>query len=167
VGPFKIAGCLFPDKGYNPVALLENIRYPPVKGWLVVNADGHGILGGRKWVRFFEVRKAFPGKLTIFPLAANLPSNGIPLHIGTSVRSDDLLVCRSYRRVKASMVNKRVKESVLVPIGVALRIHGLCNQVCIQFSLITILELHNILTCVEDRVGISLSNGVAVSVPLA
>jgi hypothetical protein len=60
VGPFKIAGRPFPDKGYNPVALLENIRYPPVKGWLTVNADGHGILGGLEWVRFFEVRKVFP-----------------------------------------------------------------------------------------------------------
>ena len=65
------------------------------------------------------------------------------------------------------MVNKRVEEDVLVPIGVALGIHGLCNQVHIQFSIIAILELHDILTCVEDRVGISPSNGVAVSVPFA
>jgi len=65
------------------------------------------------------------------------------------------------------MVNKRVKENILVPIRIALRIHGLCNQVCIQFSLIAILELHDILTCVEDKVGISPSNGVAASVPFA
>ena len=56
VGPFKIAGRPFPDKGDDPVTLLENIRNPPVKGWLVVNADGHGILGGLEWVRFFKVR---------------------------------------------------------------------------------------------------------------
>jgi hypothetical protein len=37
------------------------MRYSAVKGWLVVNADGHGILGGLEWVRFFEVRKVFPG----------------------------------------------------------------------------------------------------------
>ncbi len=100
-------------------------------------------------------------------LAANLPANGIPLHIDTSVRPDDLLVSWSYRRVKASVVNKRVKENVLVPVGVTLRIHGLCNQVRIQFSLIAVLELHDILACVEDRVGISPSNGVAVSVLFA
>jgi len=62
VGPFKIAGHPFLDKGYDLVALLENIRYPPVEGWLVVNTNGHGILGGLKcWVRFFKVRKVFPG----------------------------------------------------------------------------------------------------------
>jgi hypothetical protein len=77
------------------------------------------------------------------------------------------LVSWSYRRVKASVVNKRVKENVLVPVGVALRIHGLCNQVRIQFGLVTVLELHDILTCVEDRVGICPSNWVTVSVPFA
>jgi len=61
VGPIKIARRPFLDKGYDPVALLENMRYPPVEGWLVVNADGHGRLGGLEWVRFFEVRKVFPG----------------------------------------------------------------------------------------------------------
>jgi len=65
------------------------------------------------------------------------------------------------------MVNKRVKENILVPIGIALRISGLCNQVRIQFGLIAVLKLHDILTCVEDRVGISPSNGVAVSVLFA
>ena len=57
MGQFKIAGRPLPDKGYDLVALLENMRYPPVEGWLMVNADGHGILGGLEWVRLFEVRK--------------------------------------------------------------------------------------------------------------
>ncbi len=56
MGLFKIAGRPFPDKGCNPVALLENMRNPPVKCWLVVNADGHGILGGLEWMRLFKVR---------------------------------------------------------------------------------------------------------------
>jgi hypothetical protein len=62
VGPFKIlASRPFPDEGYDPVALLKNMGYPPVKGWLVVNADGHSILSGLKWMRGFKVRKVFPG----------------------------------------------------------------------------------------------------------
>jgi hypothetical protein len=59
------------------------------------------------------------------------------------------------------MVNKRVKENILVPIGIALRINGRCNQVCSQFGLIAVFELHDVLTCVENRVGISPSNGLS------
>jgi hypothetical protein len=65
------------------------------------------------------------------------------------------------------MVNKRVKENILVPIGITLRIHGRCNQVRSQFGFVAVFELHDILTCVEDRIGISPSNGVAVSVTFA
>ncbi len=65
------------------------------------------------------------------------------------------------------MVNERVEETILVPIGIALRIHGRCSQVRSQFGFVAVFELHDILTCVEDRVGISPSNGVAVSVTFA
>jgi hypothetical protein len=44
VGPFKIVSRPFPDEGYDPVALLKNMGYLPVEGWLVVNINGNGIL---------------------------------------------------------------------------------------------------------------------------
>ncbi len=58
------------------------------------------------------------------------------------------------------MVNNRVNENVLVPIGVTLRIHCLNNQVCTHYSLITIVECKHVLTHVKDGVGISPSDGV-------
>ena len=33
------------------------MRYPPVKGWFVVNAHGHGIFCGLKLMGLFKVRK--------------------------------------------------------------------------------------------------------------
>ncbi len=63
------------------------------------------------------------------------------------------------------MVNNRVKENVLVPVRVTLRIHCLSNQVCAHHSLITIIECKGELTRVKDGVGISLSDGVSVFIP--
>jgi hypothetical protein len=63
------------------------------------------------------------------------------------------------------MVNDGVKENILVPVQVALHIHCLSNQVCIEYGLITIVECERVLTCVEDGVGISQSNGVTVFIP--
>jgi hypothetical protein len=54
---------------------------------------------------------------------------------------------------------------ILVPVQVALHIHCFSSQVCIQYSLITIIECECILKRVEDGVGISQSNGVTVFVP--
>jgi hypothetical protein len=61
VGPFEIVGCSFPNEGYDPVALFQNMWNPPVKGWLTVYAKGHGILGSLQGMRFFKVRKVLPG----------------------------------------------------------------------------------------------------------
>ncbi len=78
---------------------------PPVKGWLVVNALGHGIFSGLKRGKLLEVSKALPGYGTILQLAAHLPTNGTAFDVGPSVRSDNFLVRRSNRSVKSSMVN--------------------------------------------------------------
>ncbi len=53
----------------------------------------------------------------------------------------------------------------MVPIRVPLYIHCLSNQVCIEYGLIIIVECERVLTCVEDRVGISQSNGVTNFIP--
>ncbi len=63
------------------------------------------------------------------------------------------------------MVNNRVKENVLVPVGVTLRIHCLSNQVCAHHSLITIVECKRLLMRVKDGVGISPSNRITVFIP--
>ncbi len=63
------------------------------------------------------------------------------------------------------MVNNRVKENILVPVGVTLRIHCLGNQVCAHHSLITIIKCKRVLMRVEDGVGISQSDGVTVFIP--
>ncbi len=102
---------------------------PPVKGRLKVNAFGHCIFCGLNRVRFFEISKVLPGCGAIPPLAADKPTNGIAFQVCTSVRSDNLLVRGSNCSVKLSVVNNRVKENILVPIGVALCIHCLSNQV--------------------------------------
>jgi hypothetical protein len=46
VGPFEMADFPFSNKEYDPVALFQNMWNPPVKGWLMVYAEGHGILSG-------------------------------------------------------------------------------------------------------------------------
>jgi hypothetical protein len=61
VGPFEIAGSPFANEGYYLVTLLQYTGNPPVEGWLVVNALGHGIFSGLKRVRFLEVSKVLPG----------------------------------------------------------------------------------------------------------
>ncbi len=53
----------------------------------------------------------------------------------------------------------------MVPVWIALRIHCLSNQVCIEYGLIIIAKCECILTCVEDEVGVSQSNGVTVFIP--
>jgi hypothetical protein len=63
------------------------------------------------------------------------------------------------------MVNNRVKENVLVPVGVTLRIHCLSNQVRAHHSLITIVECKCVLTHVKDGVCISQSDEVTVFIP--
>ncbi len=63
------------------------------------------------------------------------------------------------------MVNDRVKENILVPVSVALRIHCLSNQVCIEYSLITIVKCERVLTFVEDGVGVNQSDGFTVFIP--
>jgi hypothetical protein len=78
---------------------------PPVEGWLMVNALGHGIFSGLKRVRLIEVSKDLPGCETILILAAYLPTNGTAFHVSPSVLSDDFLVRRSNCSVKLSMVN--------------------------------------------------------------
>jgi hypothetical protein len=64
------------------------------------------------------------------------------------------------------MVNNRVKENVLVPVGVTLHIHCLSNQVCAHHSLITIVKCKRVLTRVKDGVGISPSDKVNIVIPL-
>jgi hypothetical protein len=102
---------------------------PPVKGQLMVNAFGHCIFCGHNQVRFLEVSKVLPGCGAILPLAADLPTNCTAFQVCTSVRLDNLLVRGSNCSVKLSVVNNIVKENILVPVGVALRIHCLSNQV--------------------------------------
>jgi hypothetical protein len=63
------------------------------------------------------------------------------------------------------MVNNRAKENILVSVVVTLCIHCLSNQVCAHHSLITIVECKRVLTCVEDGVGISPSDGVTIFIP--
>ncbi len=138
---------------------------PPAKDWFVVNALGHCIYCGLKRVRLLEVSKVLPGCGTILPLAAYLPTNGTAFHVGPSIWSDNFLVRRSNRSVKSSMVNDGVKKNILVPVLVALRIHCLSNQVCIEYGLITIVECEPVLRCVKDGVGVSQSNGFTVFTP--
>ncbi len=63
------------------------------------------------------------------------------------------------------MVNNKVKENVLVPIRVTLRIHCLSNQVRAHHSLITIVQCKLVLMRVKDGVGISQSDRVTVFIP--
>jgi hypothetical protein len=64
-----------------------------------------------------------------------------------------------------SMIESR--RTNLAPVWVALCIHCLSNQVCIQYSLITIVECKCVLTPVKDGVGIGQSNGVTIFIPFA
>ncbi len=78
---------------------------PPVEGWLMVSALGHGIFSSLKRVRFLEVSKVLPGCGSILPLAAHLPTNGTVFHVGPYVWLDNFLVRRSNHSVKLSVVN--------------------------------------------------------------
>ncbi len=131
MGSFEIASFPFPNLGYDPVELFQNMWNSLVEGWLMVGAKGCSILSGLDWVRFFEVREVLLGSRTILPLAAHLPTNGVSIHRGTSIRLDNLLVRGSHCYVKALMVNNRIKENILFPIWVGLHIYCTSNQVCI------------------------------------
>ncbi len=128
----------------------------------MVNALGHCIFCGLKRVRLLKVSKVLPGFGTILPLAAYLQTNDTAFYVGPSVWLDNFLVRRSTRSVKSSMVNDGVKENILVSVWVTLCINCLSNQVCIEYGLITIVECELLLTCVEDGVGISQSDGVTI-----
>jgi hypothetical protein len=78
---------------------------PPVKGWLVVNALGHGIFSGLKKVRLLEVSKVLPGCGSILLLVAHVPNNGTAFHVGLSIWLENILVRGSNCSVKLSIAN--------------------------------------------------------------
>jgi hypothetical protein len=95
-------------------------------------------------------------------MAACLPTNDTVFHVCLFVWSNNFLVRRSNCSVKSSMVNDGVKENILVNVRVALHIHCFSNQVCIEYGLITIVKCECVLTCVEDGVSVSQSDGVTI-----
>jgi hypothetical protein len=70
MGPFKITGLSLLYEGNDPISLRQDIRYPPIKGSFMVNANKFSIFGCFNWVRLFEVGQVLPGGGTILPLAA-------------------------------------------------------------------------------------------------
>ncbi len=52
VGPLKKVSGAFSCRCNNSVTFPQHMRYPPVKGWFAVNAHGHGIFCGLKWMGF-------------------------------------------------------------------------------------------------------------------
>ena len=72
--------------------LLQSVRDPPVECRFVV------------YVGFLEVSKTFPGCRAVLPLAAQLPANGIPLLVRSTIRSHNNLVGKSNGQVIAVVV---------------------------------------------------------------
>jgi len=97
-------------------------------------------------------------------LAAELPSNGRALEVRPAISTDDFLVGKLDRRVKATVVNDRREQYILIAIGVALREKGLCNQIGGQFHLVSIVKFDDIRTSVEDGVLMSTPSRVAIPI---
>jgi hypothetical protein len=76
MGPFQITEILFSYKRKNAVPLLQDMRNPPVESWFMVNAQDHSIFGCFNRVSLLKVSKVLPRRRAIFPLAAELPTNG-------------------------------------------------------------------------------------------
>jgi hypothetical protein len=74
--PFQITGVPLSYKRNNAVPLPQDMRYPPVESWFMVNAQDLGIFGCFNRVRLFKVSKVLPRCRAVFPLAAKLPTNG-------------------------------------------------------------------------------------------
>ena len=60
VCPFQITRVSSLDERNNTVAFLQDMRHPPIKGGLVVNAEDLGIFGGLNRMGFLEVNEVLP-----------------------------------------------------------------------------------------------------------
>ena len=80
------------------------MRDPPIECRFMVDASSHGELCGLKGMGFLEVSKAFPGRRAFLPFVAQLPANGIPLLVRSTVRPHNNLVRKSDCQVIAAVV---------------------------------------------------------------
>ncbi len=76
MGPFQITGIPFSYKRNNAVLLPQDMRNPSVESWFMVNAQDLSIFGCYNRVRLLKVSKVLPRRRAIFPLAAELSTNG-------------------------------------------------------------------------------------------
>ncbi len=107
------------------------------------------------------------------PLAAQLPADGgfgLP-HSSSLVHP--FLFVQAYCLVCLSIANKGVYQEVLIPVGIALRVHIFCNGVRGYFSDISGFKFDEIAPSVKDRVlmcpwmgFLSASHFHAVTLPL-
>ncbi len=58
--PFQIMGIPLPYKRNNAVPLPQDMRYPPVERWFMVDAQDLGIFGCFNRVRLLKVSKVLP-----------------------------------------------------------------------------------------------------------
>ena len=164
MGTFQVAGLSFLYQGYDALAFLDNIWYPPIEGWFVVYTHGHGILSRfyRVWV--FQLVQVLPWGWTVFPLAADLPTGSGFSLVRFAVSCNCILVWKIDCFVVSSMVYKGFQENILVAIWITLRIDCFSNHICIQFCLISVGKFHDVLARVKDRVVIDTTDGITVDV---
>jgi hypothetical protein len=76
MGPFQMTGILFSYKRNYAVPFPQDMRNPPVESWFMVNAQDLSIFGCVNRVRLLKVSKGLPRCRAVFPLAAEMPTNG-------------------------------------------------------------------------------------------
>jgi hypothetical protein len=57
----EVSGDALSYEGYNPIAFLQHMWHPPVKGWFMVNLHKVCVFHSLNGVRIFKVLQAFPG----------------------------------------------------------------------------------------------------------
>ena len=120
VGPAKITRLTFADERYDSLPSTEDVVGPPVKGGLMVNAGGLGIFGGLDGMGLFQVFKVNPRSGAVFPLAAQLPTNGRACLISMAVGLYAGLVFQCNGGVNMSVVDDGIKKVIFLTVGVTL-----------------------------------------------
>jgi hypothetical protein len=76
MGLFQITRIPFSYKRNNAVPFPQDMRNLPVESWFMVNAQDLSIFGCVNRVRLLKVSKVLPRRRVVFPLAAELSTNG-------------------------------------------------------------------------------------------
>ena len=121
----------------------------------------HRILCNLNRMRLFQVLQCYPTCTPILPLNTKFPTTGCPLRIFPSPKFGKPFI-GWHRIITFQMIHNSIKQGISKTFIINLFIDVLCNDICRVCSNSTIFEFDFIQTCVENWVGITFANQLAV-----